>query len=103
MHLLFLGVVKTTILQIQNCLSAQSKLNSFRKSTERYLKESQKVHIEWIPTQPYQGERMGGWVSENYLGFSRIMPWFFQNIVNAVEMTVDLAPPEGMPPDKWLH
>ena len=28
---------------------------------------------------------------------------FFQNIVNAVEMTVDLAPPEGMPPDKWLH
>ena len=103
MHLLFLGVVKTTILQIQSCLSAQSKLNSFRKSTESYLKEFQKVHIEWIPIQPYQGERMGGWVSENYLGFSRLMPWFFQNIVNAVEMTVDLAPPEGLPPDKWLH
>ena len=103
MHLLFLGVVKTTILQIQNCLSAQSKLNSFRKSTDGYLQEFQKLHIEWIPIQPYQGERMGGWVSENYLGFSRIMPWFFQNINNAIEMTTDFSPPEGLPPEKWLH
>lgn len=103
MHLIFLGIVKTTVTQIQNCLSAQSKLASFLKSTENYLKELQTMTVEWIAIQPYQAGKMGGWVSENYLGFSRILPWFFQNIAEAVELSTDFLPPEGLPQNKWLH
>ena len=102
MHLLFLGVVKTTIIQIQNCLSAQSKLGSFLKSTNSYLREFLSMSIEWLPIQPYQGGKLGGWVSENFLGFSRILPWFFQNIDEAVESTSDYVPPENLPQNKWL-
>ncbi len=102
MHLIFLGVVKTTIGQIQNCLSAQSKLNSFLKSTETYLKDFLTMSIDWIAIQPYQRGKMGGWVSENYLGFSRILPWFFQNIDSAVQMKTTFEAPENLPQNKWL-
>lgn len=61
------------------------------------------MSIEWIPIQPYQGGKMGGWVSENFLGFSRILLWFFQNIDAAVESTTDFAPPDDLPQHKWLH
>lgn len=103
MHLIFLGIVKTTNIIIQSCLSAQTKWKSFKRSTETYLKEFQIMTIEWIPIQPYQGGKMGGWVSENFLGFSRIMPWFYQNIDAAVAGTNDFVPPVNLPQNKWLN
>lgn len=103
MHLVFLGVIKKSVSQIQDCLSSQSKLASFLKSTETYLKAFQTMSIDWIAIQPYQAGKMGGWVSENFLGFSRILPWFFQNIEEAVEMATSFEPPENLPPNKWLQ
>ena len=103
MHLLFLGIVKSTVIQIQNCLSAQSKLASFIKSTDGYLNELCAMSLEWIAIQPYQGGRMGGWVSENFLGFCRILPWFYQNVTDAAQSTADDAPPDNLPQSRWLH
>lgn len=101
MHLLFLGVVKTVVQQIQAWLSAQMKLTSFIRSTEGYLEPFLAMTIDWLNIMPYQGGKLGGWVSENFLGFSRLMPWFYQNIQGATRSQPDHEPPPNVPQKQW--
>lgn len=101
MHLLFLGGVKTTMLRIQKWLATQKKNTSFIKTTAPYLVSMVAKTIDWAEIMPYSGQGFGGWVSSNYLGFARIMPWFYQNIGEAFK-TTDNIPPEGLSQKKWL-
>lgn len=103
MHLLFLGVVKTVLGQIQSWHVAQMKWSSFIRSTKSYLDAFKTMTIDWIAVLQYNGGKLGGWVSENYLGFSRIMLWFFQNMSEADPTLDNDAPPEGLPQSKWSH
>jgi hypothetical protein len=36
-----------------------------------------KFKLVWLKMLPYKGDRLGGWVSENYVSFSRIATWFY--------------------------
>ena len=103
MHLLFLGVVKTVTQRIQIWLSDQLKLSSFLRSTEGYLSGFLEMTIDWLAILPYKGGKLGGWVSENYLGFSRIMPWFYQNIDKATKVRHEDEPPPNLPQKKWTN
>lgn len=101
MHLLFLGVVKTIIQRIQSWLAAQLKLSSFIRSTEGYLDPFQAMTIDWLPILPYNAGKLGGWVSENLLAFSRLMPWFYQNIDTATKVRDEHEPPVHIPQRYW--
>lgn len=102
MHLLFLNLVKTCVLKIQEWLLAQQRNAPFVKSNAPFLLGFLHMHIEWLHLLPYKGKKFGGWVSENFLGFSRLIKWFYQNIGESVPEQDDDAPPEGLPQHKWL-
>jgi hypothetical protein len=36
------------------------------------------LSLPWLKIQPFINGKLGGWVAENYLGFSRIMSWYFE-------------------------
>ena len=101
MHLLFLGVVKTIVQRIQKWLAAQLKWSSFIRSTRRLLDEFQTMTIDWLPILPFNDGKLGGWVSENFLGFSRIMAWFYQNIHEATEIADNDEPPANVSQTQW--
>lgn len=103
MHLLFLGVEKTVLGQVQSWHVAQNKWSSFARSIKNYLDAFQTMTIDWIAVLPYKGGKLGGWVSENFLGFSRIQLWFFQNMSEAAVTPDNDAPPEGIPQHRWTH
>jgi hypothetical protein len=41
------------------------------------LEKIQDLQLQWCRVLPYSKTKFGGWVSENYLGFSRISNWFY--------------------------
>ena len=41
-------------------------------------------------------------MSEDYLGFSRVMKWFFQNVGEYMVEKESNEPPTGLSPKKWL-
>jgi hypothetical protein len=98
---MFLGIVSMTLEKIQDWLTIQHKNATFLTNTMHYLREFKKVTIDWLPVLSFTRGKLGAWVSENYLAFSRIMLWYFQNIGTA-EQKNDNAPPEGLPQNKWL-
>ncbi len=101
MHLLFLGVVKTTVHTVKKWLSCIGKNKSFLNSNEALLGSFKPFSLDWLRILPFKGPKLGGWVSENYLGFSRIILWFYQNIEGAAAI-IDNAPPDNIQQKNWL-
>ena len=101
MHLLFLGVVNSVITRITDWLTVLNKNASFIRENAPILNSFKNLSIDWMVIQPFTKGKLGSWVSENYLGFSRIMSWFYQNIDQA-EVVNENVPPIGLPQQKWL-
>lgn len=92
MHLMFLGMVKTVSRVTEKFLKVTRRSSAFRKANAAYLDPLTTMSIEWLNIMKYSGE-LGHWVSENYHGFARLMPWFYQNIVDLeVEPEIILGP-----------
>ena len=95
MHLLFLGIAKTVMLDIQMWLKLCAQSVNFFKLTIGILEPIQIIRLEWCKVLSYSNTKFGGWVSENYLGFSRLMLWFYSLLrfipspVEYVQPTVD--------------
>lgn len=102
MHLIFLGIVQSVMLKIQEWLKLQSKNASFIQSNGPYLLAFVNMSIDWLHLQPYKGGKFGGYVSEDYLGFSRVMKWFFQNVGESMVEKESNEAPTGLSPKKWL-
>lgn len=94
MHLIFLGIVDDTMQLTQNWLKATKRNTAFIKANAYHLEALTRMDIQWINVLRYTGEGFGHWVSENYLGFARVMPWFYQNI-EAVAPEEIVLPPES--------
>jgi hypothetical protein len=77
MHLLFLGITKTVMNDISDWLKSKLNHNSFFKMSIGILEKIQDLQVQWCRVLPYSKTKFGGWVSENYLGFSRISKWFY--------------------------
>ncbi|KAL7565870.1 hypothetical protein ACA910_007428 [Epithemia clementina (nom. ined.)] len=70
MHLLFLGIMKSTIEQTTKWLKKQMKYGSFVQTTDGLLEMVQNLNLDWCSMLEIQRGKLGGWVSENYLGFA---------------------------------
>jgi hypothetical protein len=77
MHLIFLGVVKTTIIVIQDWTKMRGKHSAFLRYVKGALEPIQSLGIDWCRCVPYKTGKLGGWVSENYLGVSRLLGWLY--------------------------
>ena len=65
MHLLFLGVVKTTLTTLRDLLKQKSKNAPFMR--EVTLEWEALPQLPWLDLAPLTGENFGGWVGENFV------------------------------------
>ncbi|MFY7881041.1 MAG: hypothetical protein ACOVR6_01995 [Fimbriimonas sp.] len=80
MHLLFLGVVKTVIQMVQEWSKKRGKNAAFVRYLEGTLEGIQVNGLDWCRCIPYKAGKLGGWVSENYVGVARLLPWLYSCI-----------------------
>jgi len=99
MHLLFLGVVKTTIKKIQEWIKKRNKYQSFLSYASGTFEAIQALGLDWCRVIPYGAGKLGGWVSENYLAACRLMCWFYCQLDDIAEDIV-YSPPDR-PQHKW--
>ena len=98
MHLIFLGMVKSSHSLLQECLTRRGSNKAFIRENAGYLRCFFKQYkVDWLTIMAYTSGKLGAWNSKEYLGFSRLMPWFYQNIKEVIADT-----PEDMelPPEK---
>ncbi|KAL7560229.1 hypothetical protein ACA910_020527 [Epithemia clementina (nom. ined.)] len=94
MHLLFLGIVKSAIEQTTKWLKKHLKYGSFVKTTDGLLEMVQHLNLDWCRMLGFQRGKLGGCVLENYLGFARLLLWFF-SMINTVAIDVEYQEPLG--------
>lgn len=75
MHLLFLGITKTTGRVIAKWTKSKGKHTAFLIYAKDVLESIPLV--PWLAVAPYTGDKLGGWVSENYLALARLSKWFY--------------------------
>ena len=100
MHLVFLGAVDGTLKFIHVWLKKQSKYSSFMRLASTRLNVIQKLNLKWCKAMPYKGNKLGGWVSENYLAFARVCKWFFLILDNVGRDEEEYVEPTK-PQNKW--
>ena len=88
MHILFLGIVKKSVLWLQDWSTCQKKYTALQIELEKRTRMIRQLGLSWMKMEPYKGKKLGGWVSENYLAFCRVLPWIYLNLPN-----LDLDPP----------
>lgn len=103
MHLLFLGIVKTVLKSITDWIKQQGMFKDFCKKAKEYNERLHDLKLEWLPYQEFKDGSYTGWVSENYLAFSRLMKWFFQEIRELVRDSNEegMAFPSKAPGRGW--
>ncbi|KAL7555438.1 hypothetical protein ACA910_008058 [Epithemia clementina (nom. ined.)] len=94
MHLLFLGILKSAIEQTTKWLIKRMKYGSFVKTTDGLLEMVQHLNLDWCRVLGFQRGKLGGWASENYLGFARLPLWFF-SMINTVAIDEEYQEPLG--------
>jgi hypothetical protein len=77
MHLIFLGVVKTCIIMVQEWTKRRGKHAAFLRYVSGSLEEIQRLGLDWCRCVTYKTGKLGGWVSENYLGVTRVLHWLY--------------------------
>lgn len=80
MHQLFLGLVKTVCFEIQDWAALRNKYSSMRRALEETTLGLQKLRLSWCKIEPYRGEKLGGWVSENFMALGRVAPWLYSSL-----------------------
>ena len=76
MHHLFEGLVKTVIDLLSLYLKYHKKWSKFAKVVNEILNDISSLHVGYCVIDTFSNEddlKTGGWLAENYLGFSRIM------------------------------
>jgi hypothetical protein len=102
MHLIALGIIKTSHISVLKSLRVQSKEASFVRMMRGALAPLVKLALAWLKVGEYTGGKFQTWNAEHNLGFARIMPWFFQNISEAQrEIPAASIPQEGKPQKDW--
>ena len=77
MHLVFLGVARVCCMMIETWLTKNRKHREFILHVQGRLKTIQELDIEWCQMLPYKKGTFDGWVAEQFLAISRLLPWFF--------------------------
>lgn len=94
MHLLFLGICESIVFEIENW-AVKRKLNTSLGKQLLYLTAKiEKFHLSWCKVNQYKGDKLGGWISENYMAHSRLFAWYY----SCLHVLAEDTPYE--PPDK---
>jgi hypothetical protein len=77
MHQLFLGVTESNFALCDKWMKQNGLgVNTFRRDTQRLLKDIQRLQLSWCLAQPFNGKNdnllIGSWVSENWLAWTRL-------------------------------
>lgn len=80
MHQLFLGVEKNMAFLIQDWAALRNKYSSLQRELCILTNQIESLHLSWCKVQPYKGDKLGGWVSENFRAFSRLSPWVYSSL-----------------------
>jgi hypothetical protein len=89
MHLLMLGVVKSAMLRIGTWLRVRTQKSLFLLMTDSVLGAVKALNVEWCKILEYPTtDKFGGWISENFLGMSRLLNWFYSVICFLPEVDV---------------
>ena len=70
MHLLFLGLMKNNCFQIQEWAAMCNQHSAMQRELEKRMVVLEELHLGWCKIQPYRGEKLGGWVSKNFMAFA---------------------------------
>ena len=101
MHLVFLGVVKTTILMIHQYIADCERVQQFINYANNLFDSVSKYKLSWCKSIPYKKGSLGGWVSENFIAACRLMNWFYSGLDVVIREDVIILAPEGKPQHKW--
>jgi len=99
MHLLFLGVQKTLAHLVHDWAKMKGKNSEFQQFACNILQSI--PHVPWCPVAPYTGDRLGGWVSENFLALARLTKWFYGALDKVAAVDTPYKEPT-IPHHKWL-
>ena len=100
MHQLFLGVTKTIVFEVHTWATANKQYSSLRRKLTTKNEDVLKLKLTWCKVQPYKGDELGGWVSENYLAFARILPWAMSSLEEGEAMDEPYVEPSN-PTNQW--
>jgi hypothetical protein len=100
MHLVFLGAVENITGFVHSWLRKHEKFSNFMRLAENRLNDMVKFGLSWLKILPYKGDGLGGWVSENFVGFSRISKWFYLILDSVKEDKEPYQDPEA-PQNSW--
>jgi hypothetical protein len=76
-HNLFLGISKTTYIDIQQWLKVTKYEKQFIKMSAGVLDFVHQLNLSWCRCPPYSRTGTVGFVSENFVGYKRISTWFY--------------------------
>ena len=77
MHLIFLGAVQNVVGFIHDWLRKHGRYSNFMRLAEWRMRTLVKFKLPWLKLLLYKGDKLGGWVSENYVSFLRVCKWFY--------------------------
>ncbi len=63
-------------------MSEKGKKASFIAEIKGILESVEELQLSWCRVIAFPGGKLGGWVSENYLGLSRLLKWFYSHLAN---------------------
>jgi len=101
MHLMFLGIVKSVLLRVKKWMQDQHLFEDFKVRGEKLSQILDELKLDWLPVLEFRNGTFGGWVSENFVAFSRIATWFFQEIPDLASNKEDFEPPSVRPNSAW--
>ena len=85
---------------MEDWLKSKGKYEIFVKSVSGMLEAVQSLGLQWCKALPYTMGNFGGWVSENYLAFARLLPWFYSSVNYIESVQKPYEDPLG-PRSKW--
>ena len=95
MHLLFLGVVKACRELTTTWITESKRVNGYKSYSKGLLKPIADMGLDWLKVMTINS----GWVSDNYLAFSRLSKWYYSPF-QYMEEEVYVEP--DLPVDRWL-
>lgn len=104
MHLIFLGIMKTALFVSKKWLRKNGYLDSFLERCKKLNGLLDDVRIDWLRVEDFRDGKFGGWVSENFVAFSRVFLWFFQDIGSLIRKELlddNSIPPSSRPNSSW--
>lgn len=102
MHIIFLGLVKSSMVLINVFLSLKTKWPSYVRRVKGVPESVQKLNVSWCKARPYgKTGKFGGKVSENYLADARFLPWLYSPLSNLANAE-PYEEPTDRPVSRWI-